>query len=107
MDETQVTRFCLPYLIGSTIDKGHLEEGVIMSTVVVLRPSGEFLVSGHQRRCNVMGKEISLGIDMKKLNNIFIAHNPSTAGFGKRLGGNYFPEIVGIVMPISSNLLAF
>lgn len=105
MDEAEVTGFGLPCFVGMAVVKYNLEEGVIMPGMVVFCPGGELLVSRHQRGGNVVSKEICLGVDMEKLDNIFIAHDTATASFRESLGRDDCPVVVRIIVSVSSNLL--
>lgn len=54
-----------------------------------------------------MGKEIGLSVDVKQLNNIAIMNHTPGSGFRNSLSGDYLPKIIGIIMSISGNLLAW
>ena len=105
VNEPEVAGLCFPCLIGVAVDKHKLEEGVIVSGMVVLGPGGEFLVGWHQGGGNIVSKKVALCIDVEKLEYILVAHNTAASCFGQSLGGNNFPVVVGIVVTISGNLL--
>jgi len=49
MDEPELARLRFPCFVILAIDNLELEESVIMSTMVVPRPSRKFLIGGHGR----------------------------------------------------------
>jgi len=102
----EVAGLCFPCLVGAAVDKHKLEEGVVVSGMVVLGPGGEFLVSRHQRGGDIVGKKVTLCIDVEELEYILVAHDTAASCFGQSFGGNNFPVVVGIVVAISSNLLS-
>ena len=104
--EPEVTGLCFPCLVGVAVDEHKLEEGVVVSGMVVLGPGGEFLVGRHQRRGNIVGKKVALCIDVEKLEYILVANDTAASCFGQSLGGNDFPVVVRIVVAISGNLLS-
>jgi len=52
-----------------------------------------------------MSEEMRVGVDMKELDNIAIANNASPSSFRDGLSGNNLPEVVGIIMSITGDLL--
>jgi hypothetical protein len=52
-----------------------------------------------------MGKEMSVGVHMQKLDDIVVSDDTATAGFWEGLGGNDLPVVVGVIVTISSHLL--
>ena len=54
-----------------------------------------------------MRHEVSLSVDMQQLDDILVTDNTATTSLGKSLGGNDLPEVVGIVVPVAGNLLAY
>ncbi len=73
--------------------------------MVIPWPRCKFLVSRHKWRRDVVRHEERISVDMKKLDHVIVAYNPTTASFRKRFGGYDLPKIVRIVMGIASNLL--
>jgi hypothetical protein len=106
VEEPEVAGLCFPCLVGVAVHKHKLEEGVVVSRMVVLGPGGEFLVSWHQRGGNIVGKKVTLCIDMEKLEYILVAHDTAASCFRQSLGGNDFPVVICIIVAISSNLLS-
>ena len=105
MDKTKLARLGLPCFIRVAIVKDKLEEGVVISGIVILEPCCEFLVRGHQGRGDVMSEEVRLGVHMKQLDDIFVADNATAASFRKSFGGDDLPEVVGVIVSVSGNLL--
>lgn len=52
-----------------------------------------------------MGKEMRVGVDVQKLNNVVVPNNTATACFGKGFRRNNLPMVVGIIVAISRDLL--
>lgn len=46
--EPEVAGLCFPCLVGVAVDKHKLEEGVVVSGMIVLGPGSKLLVSWHQ-----------------------------------------------------------
>jgi len=51
-----------------------------------------------------MGEEVALGARMEKLDDIFVANNTTTASFRKGFRWDDNPEVVGVIMGITSHL---
>jgi hypothetical protein len=89
-----------------TIDSD-LEEGVIEAFAIgiVVGDSGELLVGGVVRRSNIVGEEPGVGHEMAETNNITDVN--AVAGlFGDGASaGNNLPEVVGVVVGVTSDLL--
>ena len=107
MDKTKLARLGLPCFIRVAIVKDKLEEGVVMSGIVILEPCCEFLVRSHQGRSNVVSEEERLGVHVKQLNDIFISDNATTTRLRESFGGDDLPEVVGVIVSVPSNLLTF
>ena len=105
MNQLEMTGLALPGFTGVCLVESQVEESVIPSGVIILRPCSEFLVSCHQRRSNIMSQENGLSVDMKKLDNILVSNNTSTTGLRECLSGNNLPFIVRIFMTVAGNLL--
>jgi hypothetical protein len=105
MDEPEVARLGLPSTTRSILDKSNLEERVVVAFEVIDGPGGELLIGGHQRRSDVMSEKMGLGIDVVKLDDISMVNNASFTSLRDGLGGDDFPEIVGIIVAITSDLL--
>lgn len=107
MNQAEVAGFALPWVALHGIIEAKLEQSIIVAGQVLLWPCGELLVCGHEGRRNVVGHEVSLSVDMQQLDDILVTDNTATTSLGKSLGGNDLPEVVGIVVPVAGNLLAY
>jgi hypothetical protein len=105
MDKPEVSGFTFPCLPVMTVKEDHCEERIVMSRVIVLGPSSEFLISRHEGGGDVMSEKMRLGIDMQKLNNIVMPDDTATACLGKGFCWNNLPVVVGIGVAISGDLL--
>ena len=54
-----------------------------------------------------MSKEMRLGVDVQKLDNIVVPNYTATACLGKSFGRNDLPMVVGIIVAITRDLLTF
>ncbi len=54
-----------------------------------------------------MSEEERLGVHVKQLNDIFISDNATTTSLRESFGGDYLPEVVGVIVSVPSNLLTF
>ena len=106
MEEPEVAGLCFPCLVGVAVDKHKLEESVVVSGMIVLGPGGKLLVSRHQGRGNIVGKKVTLRVNVEELEYILVTHDTAATCFGQSLGGNDFPVVVRIVVAISGNLLS-
>lgn len=64
MHKPKVTRLALYDLPCVALVDVDMEKRVVMSAVIILWPGREFLIGRHQRRCNVVGEQVRLCIDM-------------------------------------------
>jgi len=64
MNQPKVPRLALPRLPIVRVDQIEVEEGVVVSRIIIFRPCGELLVSGHEWGGDVVGEEVSLGVDV-------------------------------------------
>lgn len=76
-----------------------------MTSDVVSRDGGEFLVRGHESGCDIVSEKERIGVYMAELDDIVMSNNTTTAGFGKGLRGKDLPVVVGVGMTVSSHLL--
>jgi len=53
-----------------------------------------------------MSKKVALSVNMKKLDNIFVADNSAAACLRKCLSGNDLPVVVSVIMAVTGDLLA-
>jgi hypothetical protein len=107
VDKPEVARLSLPCSTVNRINQRNLEECVVVVFVVIRRPSGELLVGRHQRRRDIVCKKVGVSVDVKELYNITVADNTPPASFRDGLGRDNSPKVVGIVMGVTSDLLAY
>jgi hypothetical protein len=107
MDQPEVTGFALPGLTLMGVDELQVKQCIIMPRMIILGPGREFLVGRHERTRYIVGEEVRLCVHVQKLDNIFVTHNPSATSLGERFSGNNLPVVVGVVMAVTSNLLAW
>jgi len=84
VNELQVSRLALDGLALRRIPgQLNLEEGFVVTAVIVPVPGGELLVRRHQGRGDVVGQEESVGLHVKQLNNVVVADNAATTSLRK------------------------
>lgn len=105
VNESKVTRLAFPSLAISAVRQLNIEERVIVSRVIILRPSGELLVCRHKRRSDVVCEEMGLGVDVEEANNVVMADNSSASLLRKGLSGDDLPVVVGVVVAVTRDLL--
>lgn len=108
VDELEVDRHGLEVGAGLCAVNPDLEEGVVEALAIglVVADSGEFLVGGVVRRSDVVGEKPSVCDEMAQTDNITDVNTVAGLlrdGFGRR---NNLPEVVGVVVRVSSDLLA-
>ncbi len=106
MDKPELARLRFPCITGFSVDKPHLEEGVVVSGMVILWPCSELLISRHRRRRDIMGKKMALGDNVKKLNDILVANDPPTPCLWESFRRNDLPKVICVIMSITSDLLS-
>lgn len=89
-----------------TIGQLQVEQGLVVAVHLILGQSGEFLVGSKTGGSDIVGNQERVGLDVEELDDIVVANNPSTASFGKSLGGNNHPVVILIFMGVTRNLLA-
>jgi hypothetical protein len=77
-----------------------------VTRVVVFGPSSELLIGRHQRGSDVVGQKYCLAVHMQKLDDVFITDNTTSSGFWESFCGDDLPDVVCIVVCVSSYLLA-
>ena len=85
-----------------------LEQGIIeaLAVGIIVADSGELLVGGVVRRGNIVGKEPSVGDEMAETNDITDVDAVASL-FGNGTGTrDDLPEVVGVVVRVTSDLLA-
>ena len=106
VDKLEVAGLALErFILGSVPGQLNSEKRVVMPAVIVLRPGREFLISGHQRRSDIVGQKESVRCHMEELDDVIVADDAATTGFGKGLGRDNAPVVIGVVVAISSDLL--
>lgn len=105
--KSEVTRLALQDLRIVAIVDIDVEKCVVVPGVIILRPRRELLVGRHQRRGDIMGEQVRLCVHVQQLDEIAVTHIAAAASLRQRLGRNNLPVIVGIVVPVSRNLLAW
>lgn len=85
-----------------------LEESVVEAITIgfIMTDSGELLVGGVVRRGNVVGEEPSVGHEMAKTNNITDVDAVASFLWDGASSGDDLPEVVGVVVGVTSDLLA-
>lgn len=84
----------------------NLEQSIIVPRhIFTVGPCREFLIRRHERRCDVVGEQIRIGLLMKQLNNILVSNNPTSTGARNLVSRDDVPLIVGIGMMVTSDLL--
>jgi len=53
-----------------------------------------------------VSEEVALGVHMKELDNIVIPDDAASASLRKGFGWNDFPEIIRVIVSITSHLLS-
>lgn len=53
-----------------------------------------------------MGEENSVGVDMKKLDEIVMLDDAATTSLGESFGRQNLPVVVGVIVAVPSHLLA-
>lgn len=107
VDEPEITRFRLPCCSLRLVREEDLEECIVITAMIILGPGSELLVGGHQRRSDVMCYEVSLCVNMEELNDIAVANNATLSGLWDSLSWDDLPDIIGIIVGIAGNLLAY
>lgn len=107
MDKPEMTGLALPGITLLSINDIQVEECVIVTGVIVHGMGSEFLVGSHQRRRDIMSQEMSLRVNMKELDDIFVTNNATLASFRECLSGDDLPLVVGVFMPVTCDLLTF
>ena len=106
MNQAEVTRFALPCLaVVGIVGKHNLEKCLVVPRIVIFWPSCEFLVSWHQRGCNVVGNEVGQRVNVEQLDNILMTDNTAATGLRQGFRWDNLPVVVRIVVPISCHLL--
>lgn len=54
-----------------------------------------------------MCHEVSLRVNVKELNDIAVANNATLSGLWDSLSWDDLPDIIGVIVSIASNLLAY
>lgn len=54
MNKPEVARFALPWILRVGVDNVQVEQGIIVSCVIILGPCSEFLVCWHKRGSDVV-----------------------------------------------------
>lgn len=106
VNKSEVPGLGLPGSTLRAVNENDLEERIVVKLMIVLRPGSELLVGRHQGRGDIVCEEMSLSIDVEELNDIAAADNASLAGFRDGFCRDNLPEVVGVVVGITSDLLA-
>ena len=107
VNETEVTRLALPCLAFHTLSQPDLEQGIVVAREIIFGPCRELLISRHQGRCDVMGHQVGLRVDVKKLDNVLMAHDAAATSLGESLGWDNLPVVVGVIVTVASDLLTY
>jgi hypothetical protein len=107
MDKPEIARFTLPNFSIMAVNELDVEKRFVVSRPIVPRPCSEFLVRRHQRGCNIMGKEVAVGVDMEELDEIVMSDNSATTSGRKGLGWDDLPVVVAVRMSVASHLLTY
>lgn len=106
VNQTEVTRLALPWVALIRFQDIEDEQGIGISAVLLIGiPSGELLVGGHEGRGNVVGEQVALGLGVEELNGILVTNDAATTGSWQSLGGDDLPEVVGVVVGVTGDLL--
>ncbi len=106
VDQSEVAGLALPGLTIAAVRQLNIEKRIVVSRVVILRPSSELLVRRHKRRRNVVCEKVGLGVDVEEAHDVVVAHNSSASLLGESLGRDDLPVVVGVVVAIPGDLLA-
>ena len=105
MDNPKVPRLRPQSLPIMSINDVQLEQCVVITRVVVFGPGGDLLVGRHEWRRNVVCEEVRLRADVQELDDVVVADDAPTSSSGECLSRDNLPVVIGIVVPIASNLL--
>lgn len=76
-----------------------------MPSSIIDGPGGKLLVGGHERGGDVVSQEIGERVDVKKLDDVFVTDDPTSARVRDLLGRHDLPVVVGIVVRVTRDLL--
>ena len=107
MHEPEVTALAPDGLAFVCTIEAEVEKRVVITRKIIPRPSCNLLISWHEWRSNVVGKEISLCCRVQELNDIAVAHDATTTSFRKCLCRDNLPPVVLVGMTITSDLLTY
>lgn len=108
VDKLEVDRHGLEVGASLCAVDSDLEEGIVeaLAIGIIVADSGEFLVGRVVRRGDIVGEEPCVGHEMAKTDNI-TNMDAVTVLLGNVTGGrNDLPEVVGVVVRVSGDLLA-
>lgn len=106
VNQTEVSRLALPWVALVGFQNIDSEQGIGISAVLLIGiPGGELLVGGHKGRGNVVGKQVALGLGVEELDGILVANDAATTSSWQGLCRDDLPEVVGVVVGVTSDLL--
>jgi hypothetical protein len=107
MNELEVDRHGLEVRARLCTVGSDFKEGIVEAFTIgiLVADSGELLVGGVVRRGDIVGEKPSVGHDMAKTNNIPDVYTMSRLYSDGASGGHNLPQVVGVVVGISSDLL--
>jgi hypothetical protein len=107
MYELEMTALALDGFTVVCIHNVELEQRIVVSRhVFALWPCSEFLVCWHQRRCNIVGEKIRVGLLVKELDNVLVPNYSTTPRTWNLVCRNDVPFVVLVGVMVSGDLLA-
>ena len=108
MDESELTRQGLEWFAFVSVGDLELEKGIVMPFAIshFLRDGREFLIGGHQRRCDVVSQKSGISAGMSKLYDVPMSDDTSSPSIGEFFRRDNDPMIIGVIVRIARHLLA-